>query len=61
VFAEELDGEEVVAAIRRAVAVEHGLALREVLLLAPGVLPRTIGGTAVRARCRERYLAGTLG
>ncbi|SFB62906.1 Acyl-CoA synthetase (AMP-forming)/AMP-acid ligase II [Amycolatopsis marina] len=61
VFVEELDEAEVAAAIRRAVAVEHGLALREVLLLGPGLLPRTPGGTAARARCRERYLAGGLG
>ncbi|WP_162830345.1 AMP-binding protein [Amycolatopsis palatopharyngis] len=61
VIAEELDEAEVAAAMRRAVAVEHGLALRDIVLLAPGLVPRTPGGTAARARCRERYLAGGLG
>jgi hypothetical protein len=48
-----VDFEEVVSAIRRAVAREHQLALEGVVLLEPYRLPKTSSGKVQRARCRE--------
>lgn len=58
-FREE-DGPLVVAAVREAVAAEHGLALADVVLLRIGKIPRTSSGKVRRAECRARWLAGTL-
>ncbi|MGV9362186.1 fatty acyl-AMP ligase [Amycolatopsis sp. NPDC003731] len=49
------------AAIRRLVSDAHGLALRDVLLVPPGRVPRTSSGKIARAACRDRYLAGDYG
>lgn len=57
-FREE-DGPQVIAAVREAVAAEHGLALADVVLVRIGKLPRTSSGKVRRAECRERWLAGT--
>jgi amino acid adenylation domain-containing protein len=48
------------AAIRRAVAQAHELAVSAVALLPPGALPKTSSGKLQRAACREAFLAGTL-
>lgn len=45
--------DEVVDAIRRAVASEHQLALQRVVLLRPGDLPKTSSGKIQRAKCRD--------
>jgi acyl-CoA synthetase (AMP-forming)/AMP-acid ligase II/acyl carrier protein len=45
--------DEVVDSIRRAVASEHQLALQRVVLLRPGVLPKTSSGKVQRAKCRD--------
>jgi fatty-acyl-CoA synthase len=37
-----------------------GLPAPDVVLLAPGTLPKTSSGKLERWRCRERYLAGEL-
>ncbi|MBE1494534.1 long chain fatty acid CoA FadD26 [Amycolatopsis lexingtonensis] len=47
--------------VRRLVADAHGLALRDVLLVPAGRVPRTSSGKIARAACRERYLAGDYG
>jgi acyl-CoA synthetase (AMP-forming)/AMP-acid ligase II len=73
---EEAEGEQVVAVIEarrvgaggeavrraaiRAVAEEHGVRLRRLLLVAPGRVPRTTSGKVRRAACRDLYLAGAL-
>lgn len=44
------------AAIRRNVALHFDLAVREVVLLAPGGVPRTTSGKVRRYACRERFL-----
>ncbi|EFC84316.1 fatty acyl-AMP ligase [Parafrankia sp. EUN1f] len=44
--------------IRGAVAVSHGVAVREVVLTRPGTIPLTSSGKIARHACRERYLAG---
>jgi long chain fatty acid CoA FadD26 len=49
------------AAIRRLVSDAHGLALRDVLLVPPGRVPRTSSGKIARGACRDRYLAGDYG
>lgn len=48
------------AAIRSAIRRVHGLAVDEVLLLAPGALPKTSSGKVRRGQCRDDYLAGRL-
>ncbi|OIJ93000.1 non-ribosomal peptide synthetase [Streptomyces monashensis] len=50
----------VISAVRKAVAVEHGLSLHEVVLVRPGAIPRTTSGKIRRSTCRERWLAGAL-
>ncbi|KAA5827130.1 fatty acyl-AMP ligase [Saccharopolyspora hirsuta] len=56
----ELDRAEVAAAVREAVAAEHGLAVRDVVLIEPGELPRTSSGKVRRTTCRAAYLDGAL-
>jgi len=55
-----LDTEEVVKAIRRAVAEHHDLRTYDVLLLKFGSIPKTSSGKIQRYACRAGYLAGTL-
>jgi natural product biosynthesis luciferase-like monooxygenase protein len=50
----------IVAAIQRAVALEHGLSLRAVELVAPGQLPKTTSGKLQRVECKARYESSTL-
>lgn len=50
----------VFAAVRRAVAVEHELALDAIVLLKAGSIPKTSSGKIQRHACRNGYLTGTL-
>ncbi|MFJ9542930.1 fatty acyl-AMP ligase [Streptomyces sp. NPDC101225] len=45
-------------AVRAAVSVRHGLRLADVVLVAPGTVPRTSSGKVSRALTRARYLEG---
>ncbi|WIX99073.1 fatty acyl-AMP ligase [Amycolatopsis mongoliensis] len=54
------DVAEVTAALRAAVSAGHGLRLHDVVVLAPGEVPRTSSGKISRARCRESYSDGSL-
>lgn len=54
------DGPAVIAAVREAVAAEHGVALSDVVLVRLGSIPRTSSGKVRRTECRERRLAGGL-
>lgn len=47
-------------AIRRAVALEHELALDAIVLIKPGSIPRTSSNKIQRFACRQAYLDGTL-
>ncbi|WP_219151154.1 fatty acyl-AMP ligase [Amycolatopsis sp. TNS106] len=47
--------------IRRLVSDAHGLALRDVVLVPAGLVPRTSSGKIARSACRDRYLAGDYG
>lgn len=51
---------EIAAALRAALAAEHGLHLAVVALIAPGRLPRTTSGKVRRMAAREGYLDGSL-
>ncbi|KUN62937.1 fatty acyl-AMP ligase [Streptomyces griseorubiginosus] len=55
---DELDVPALVRAVRAAVSARHGLRLADVVLVAPGTVPRTSSGKVSRALTRERYLAG---
>jgi len=50
------DCEEVAAAIRKAVAEEHGLHVHTVVLLESGTLPKTSSGKPQRRSCRDQFL-----
>lgn len=58
---EGVDTAEVATAVRSAVSAAHGLAVRDVVLIGPGELPRTSSGKVRRAACRTRYTEGTFG
>jgi acyl-CoA synthetase (AMP-forming)/AMP-acid ligase II len=48
------------AAVRAAIARNYQVRVDDVVLLAPGVLPRTSSGKVRRAQCRTDYLGGRL-
>jgi len=52
--------DDVLAAIRQAVAEEHGVVPRAVVLIAGGTLPKTSSGKTQRRACREMFLEGRL-
>ncbi|MEU6139748.1 fatty acyl-AMP ligase [Streptomyces sp. NPDC047081] len=54
----DIDVPALVRAVRAAVSARHGLRLADVVLVAPGSVPRTSSGKVSRAWTRERYLAG---
>lgn len=47
-------------AIRAAIAVRHGVTVRDVLLTSAGAIPRTSSGKIGRRACRAAYLDGSL-
>jgi len=55
-----LPAEEMVDAVRGAVAEGHELAVHEVVLVPPGGVPKTSSGKVQRGRCRELYQKGEL-
>ncbi|MGA5820361.1 SDR family NAD(P)-dependent oxidoreductase [Kitasatospora sp. NPDC094028] len=55
-----LDTEGVIAAIRGAVAQEHGIAVHHVALLRRGGIPKTSSGKLQRGAARQAFLAGEL-
>ncbi len=52
--------EEIIAAIRQAVAADHEIEVDAVLLLKAATIPKTTSGKIRRHACRAGYLAGTL-
>ncbi|MEU6378904.1 fatty acyl-AMP ligase [Streptomyces sp. NPDC046909] len=54
----DIDVPALVRTVRAAVSARHGLRLSDVVLVAPGTVPRTSSGKVSRALTRERYLAG---
>ncbi|MEV5412750.1 SDR family NAD(P)-dependent oxidoreductase [Thermopolyspora sp. NPDC052614] len=55
-----LDLDEVVTAIRAAVAIEHDLAVHEIVLVRRGGVPKTSSGKPQRSACRAAFLDGEL-
>jgi len=56
----QLNVEEVVVAIRQAVAVEHTVEVYAIALLKTGSIPKTTSGKIQRGVCRSKFLDGTL-
>ncbi len=54
------DGDGLRAAVKHAVGEAIGLPVRDVILVAPGTLPKTSSGKLQRALCKQRYLAEEL-
>ncbi len=57
---EPAEAQSAVSAVRRALADRWGVSPFDVLLVPPGVVPRTTSGKAVRDDCRRAYLSGEL-
>ncbi|NBQ43461.1 MAG: fatty-acid--CoA ligase, partial [Mycobacteriaceae bacterium] len=58
--AHKMDLDPVADAIRAAIAVRHGVTVRDVLLTPAGAIPRTSSGKIGRRACRGAYLDGSL-
>ncbi|MGV0743181.1 long-chain-fatty-acid--AMP ligase FadD32 [Mycolicibacterium sp. XJ870] len=58
--AHKLDVGPITDDIRAAIAVRHGVTVRDVLLTAAGAIPRTSSGKIGRRACRSAYLDGSL-
>ena len=56
----KLDVGPIADAIRAAIAVRHGVTVRDVLLTSAGAIPRTSSGKIGRRACRSAYLDGSL-
>ena len=56
----KLDSGPITDDIRAAIAVRHGVTVRDVLLTAAGAIPRTSSGKIGRRACRSAYLDGSL-
>ncbi|MEV5988022.1 type I polyketide synthase [Streptomyces sp. NPDC052051] len=52
--------EEIFTAVRAAIAAHHGLQVHDIVLVAPGSIPKTSSGKLRRYACKEAYLAGSL-
>lgn len=57
---QKLDPDEVVAAVRQAVAAEHQVRVERVILVRPAGIPKTSSGKIQRRLCRSKWLAGEL-
>ncbi|MGV0625939.1 long-chain-fatty-acid--AMP ligase FadD32 [Mycolicibacter minnesotensis] len=58
--AHKLEHQPIVDDIRAAIAVRHGVTVRDVLLVSAGTVPRTSSGKIGRSACRAVYLDGSL-
>ena len=56
----QLNGDEVIGAIRRSVAEDHIVDTYAIVLLKPGTLPKTSSGKVQRRACRTQFLDGNL-
>ncbi|ACB75244.1 type I polyketide synthase [Opitutus terrae] len=59
-YLRKLNVDEVVAAIRKAVAEQHDLQVSAIALLRTNSVPKTSSGKIMRRACRQQYLAGEL-
>ncbi|HVR00429.1 MAG TPA: long-chain-fatty-acid--AMP ligase FadD32 [Mycobacterium sp.] len=58
--AHKLEYQPIVDEIRAAIAVRHGVTVRDVLLVQAGTIPRTSSGKIGHRACQEAYLNGSL-
>ena len=58
--AHKLDHQPIADDIRAAIAVRHGVTVRDVLLVPAGSIPRTSSGKIGRRACRNAYIDGSL-
>ncbi|WP_254207115.1 long-chain-fatty-acid--AMP ligase FadD32 [Nocardia sp. ncl2] len=58
--AAKLDPEPIAEAVRAEIAQRHGVAVRDLLLVPAGSIPRTSSGKIARRRCKAAYLEGRL-
>jgi fatty acid CoA ligase FadD32 len=58
--AHKLDYQPIADDIRTAIAVRHGVTVRDVLLVQAGSVPRTSSGKIGRRACRAAYIDGSL-
>ncbi|MCA9248975.1 MAG: AMP-binding protein, partial [Planctomycetales bacterium] len=56
----DLDTEEILTAIRKAIAAEHELSVDAIILIKAGSIPKTSSGKIQRHACRADYQKGTL-
>jgi len=56
----KLDVEPIADDIRAAIAVRHGVTVRDVVLMPAGAIPRTSSGKIGRRACRATYIDGSL-
>lgn len=52
--------DEIAASIREAITRDHDIAVRDIVLIRPGTLPKTTSGKIQRHAARQMFLAGTL-
>jgi fatty acid CoA ligase FadD32 len=58
--AHKLEYQPIVDDIRAAIAIRHGVTVRDVLLVQPGTIPRTSSGKIGHRACREAYINNSL-
>ena len=56
----QIEPEKLMAVVRAAVLLEHGVALQTVVLVRNGTIPKTTSGKIKRFACRELFLSGEL-
>ena len=59
-FRQQTAIEEIIASMREAITREHEVAVREIVLIRPGGLPKTTSGKIQRHLTRQMFLAGSL-
>ena len=58
-FRKKINPQEVIAIIRKEIAINHGLQVYALLLLMPGEVPKTSSGKVQHHICRDMFLEGT--
>src|SRR5579864_4609900 len=57
---QKVDADQIFRSIREAIAEEHEVQIHEIVLVAPGSVPRTSSGKIQRSLCRKEFLEGRL-
>jgi amino acid adenylation domain-containing protein/non-ribosomal peptide synthase protein (TIGR01720 family) len=57
---QKVDADQIFRSIREAIAEEHEVQIHEIVLVAPGSVPRTSSGKIQRNLCRKEFLEGRL-